>query len=107
MTTTTTKDNMTTTRTESAEAAPEKAGSVEVTGFVNSDAADWDRFVEAHEHGTVFHTLRWRDVIRHTFKHDERFLVAPRGGRITGILPIFDVSSFVFGRTLVSVPFGV
>lgn len=78
-----------------------------VAGFQPGDAEAWDAYVASHPHGTIFHTLRWRDAIRATFKHKDRYLVARRDGQICGVLPLVEVSSWMFGTSLVSVPFGV
>jgi FemAB-related protein (PEP-CTERM system-associated) len=67
----------------------------------------WTDYVLAHPEGSLFHTLEWRDVIRSVFGHEERYIVALRNGRIAGILPLFFVKSWIFGKSVLSVPFGV
>lgn len=67
----------------------------------------WDEYVHRHEHGTFFHTLAWRDAVRHAFRHEDVYLVATRSDAITGVLPLFVVRSWIAGRMLVSVPYGV
>ncbi len=78
-----------------------------VFGFVDGDDDAWEAYVLAHPDSTLFHTLRWREVIRRTFKHEDCYLVAKCDETIVGVLPMFRVSSMFFGTTLVSVPFGV
>lgn len=70
-----------------------------------SDAADWDAFVRAHPDGTLYHRFAWRDIIEGAFGHPSYYLMARRGGRPCGVLPVVRVSSRLFGRYLVSVPF--
>lgn len=81
--------------------------SVEVVPFTDEMSEAWEAYILENDDATLFHTLRWRDVIRRTFKHDDFYMVAKRGSEIVGCLPMFKVSSMFFGTTLVSVPFGV
>ncbi|MCA9323460.1 MAG: FemAB family PEP-CTERM system-associated protein [Planctomycetes bacterium] len=96
-----------TTRTDQPGPADSDVQPVSVELFQDADAASWAAYVSAHPHGTLFHTLRWRDAIRGTFQHLDRYLVARKGAEICGILPLTKVSSVFFGTTMVSVPFGV
>ncbi len=68
---------------------------------------DWDEYVRGHPEGTIFHTNAWRDVVKHTFGHQDHYLTALRHGRVAGVLPLFRVDSLLAGRMLVSVPYGV
>ncbi|UCE61942.1 MAG: hypothetical protein JSU63_09445, partial [Phycisphaerales bacterium] len=56
---------------------------------------------------TFFHTIAWRDAVADVFGHEPVYLVAFRERRVTGILPMFVVSSRLAGRMAVSVPYGV
>ncbi len=67
----------------------------------------WEAFVQAEPPGTIFHSLSWRDVLLRTFRHDARYLIAEDDGGVVGVLPLVGVRSIFFGRSLVSVPFGV
>ncbi len=69
--------------------------------------AEWNRYVENHAQGTIFHTLGWRDAVRQVFHHEDLYLTAMRRGAIVGALPLFLVKSRLAGRMLVSVPYGV
>jgi FemAB-related protein (PEP-CTERM system-associated) len=75
--------------------------------------AAWDRFVRGHPAGTFFHTVAWMHSVRDAFGHDPHYVMARRWspgnpqGQIVGVLPLFDVRSFVGGRMLVSVPYAV
>ncbi|MBK6941166.1 MAG: FemAB family PEP-CTERM system-associated protein [Planctomycetes bacterium] len=72
-----------------------------------ADEAGWDAFVSAHAHGTFFHRLAYRDVVRDRMGHEPLYLVAKDDGAIVGALPLFLVGSPLLGRALVSVPYGV
>ncbi len=67
----------------------------------------WDSYVDQHPEATLFHSLVWRDVLRNTFAHECRYLLARRDGIAVGLLPLVSIRSVFFGRSLISVPFGV
>ena len=67
----------------------------------------WGADVRAPPPGTLFHTIAWRDAVRDTFGHEDIYLVARRDDRLVGGLPLFFMSSWLAGRILVSVPYGV
>jgi FemAB-related protein (PEP-CTERM system-associated) len=75
------------------------------------EAADehprWDAFVQRCPSATFFHRARWREVISECFGHPTYFLYTERDGQITGVLPLAHVRSWLFGRSLVSLPFCV
>ncbi len=82
-------------------------GAVEVKGFTEADTMAWEAFVMRHSDGSLFQTLRWREALRQIFPHEDFYLIARRRGVVSGVLPLFLVRSLFFGRSLVSVPFGV
>jgi FemAB-related protein (PEP-CTERM system-associated) len=67
---------------------------------------DWDAYVAAHPHGSLFHTGAWRRAVETTFGHRPSYLWAERHGACVGVLPLFVVKTLK-GRALVSVPYGV
>ncbi|MBS0366432.1 MAG: FemAB family PEP-CTERM system-associated protein [Proteobacteria bacterium] len=83
------------------------AGPVTVASLEAQDEARWNAFVELHPGGTFFHLAQWREVLRRAFGHRPHYLVAQRGGRISGVLPLAQVRSLLFGHALVSTPFCV
>ncbi|MBM4197426.1 MAG: FemAB family PEP-CTERM system-associated protein [Gammaproteobacteria bacterium] len=72
-----------------------------------NDQAEWDQFVLSHPHGSFFHLSGWRDVIRQVFPHRTHFLFTRAAGQISGVLPLAEVRSLLFGHKLVSLPFCV
>ncbi len=80
---------------------------VAVRPFQEADAARWDAFVEGCAEATFFHRIGWRGVIERNFGHQAHYLLAERGGRITGVLPLVHMKSRLFGNALVSLPFCV
>ena len=71
------------------------------------DTAGWDRFVAAHPRATFFHRSEWRDVIARAFGHTPHYLVAEQDGAVAGVLPLAQVKTWLFGHTLISLPFCV
>lgn len=76
---------------------------VTIAGDWDEDA--WNNYALASEPDGHFHAYGWRNVIWRSLKHQPLYLIARRHGAVTGILPLFDVRSRLFGRSLISVPF--
>ncbi len=72
-----------------------------------ADFPRWDDFVSGCPEATFFHRAGWKTVIDRAFGHRTKFLYAEIDGRIEGILPLAEVSSLLFGHSLVSLPFCV
>lgn len=69
--------------------------------------AVWDRYVRAAPGGTFFHQLGWRWLVERVFGHRAHYLLARRGETVSGVLPLFELKSRLFGHSLVSIPFAV
>jgi FemAB-related protein (PEP-CTERM system-associated) len=69
------------------------------------DSAAWDSFVSGSVEATSYHEWAWRRVFQEAFGHRPIYLIARCGGMIRGILPLVHIKSFLFGRTLTSLPF--
>ena len=78
---------------------------LEVRGYTREDALHWDRFVELCPDATFFHRSGWKEVIEGCFGHRTHYLLAERPSGIAGVLPLAEVKSFLFGHSLVSLPF--
>ena len=73
----------------------------------DEDASAWDTFVSATPDATFFHRFGWRGIFRDIFRLDPLYLVAERGGAITGVLPLVHQKSLLFGNALIAAPFCV
>jgi FemAB-related protein (PEP-CTERM system-associated) len=71
------------------------------------DLPAWNAFVHAHPEGTFFHRAEWQHVLTEAFGHATHYMLAERSGAITGLLPLAEVKSRLFGHALVSTPFCV
>ena len=81
--------------------------SLTVRSMEERDAPAWDAFVQSQEAGTFFHRSGWRSIFRDAFGLDPRYLIAERGGKIAGILPLVFQKSLLFGNALIAAPFCV
>lgn len=70
-------------------------------------AARWDAFVLGSPQATFFHRAGWQRVLGDVFRHPTHYLFTEEAGRITGVLPLAHVKSFLFGNALTSLPFAV
>jgi FemAB-related protein (PEP-CTERM system-associated) len=75
--------------------------------FTDAVAERWNRFVFQQPTGSLFHLLGWKRAIEKTFGFQSCYAYAERDGVITGVAPVFSISSWVVGRCLVSAPFAV
>src|SRR4051812_9635032 len=70
----------------------------------DADRAAWDIFV-ARRPWAGYHDWRWRQVYEQVFGHTCTYFIASRDGGIEGVLPLVQIDSRLFGRTLTSLPF--
>lgn len=70
-------------------------------------ASRWDDFVLACPGATFFHRAGWQNIVRDVFGHDTYFLYVEVNGDIHGVLSLGHVNSWLFGNSLVSLPFSV
>jgi len=62
----------------------------------------WDEFVGRHEAGSFFHLSGWAAVAKDVFGHKSHHLAARRRGCISGVLPLVEVRSRLFGDALIA-----
>ena len=80
---------------------------VTVSPFQNEHAQRWDDFVHNCAAATFFHLSAWRRVIERGFGHRTHYMIAERGGVVTGVLPLTHIRSLLFGSALISNAFAV
>lgn len=73
----------------------------------STDDARVDTFVRAHPDATPFHLPAWSRAVERGCGQRVRFLVGERAGEIVGLLPLTEVRSPLFGKSLVSAGFAV
>lgn len=72
---------------------------------VCNDRRIWDSYITSAKQSYNYHRWNWRRVIEKTFGHEGHYLVASDQGKIEGALPLIQISSRLFGKFLVSMPF--
>ncbi|NBC32098.1 MAG: FemAB family PEP-CTERM system-associated protein [Alphaproteobacteria bacterium] len=72
-----------------------------------ADSARWDAYVEGHPQGSFFHLAGWRTVLGEGLGHRTFYALAERDGVLTGVLPLTQVRSRLFGNALISNAFCV
>jgi FemAB-related protein (PEP-CTERM system-associated) len=78
-----------------------------VRPYRESDRERWDGFVFGCPQATFFHRIGWREIFEDVFGHRTHYLLAERGDRVVGVLPLVQLKSWLFGHSLVSLPFAV
>jgi len=92
-------------RTDESVVADETWAALQVRAFAPDDAARWDEFVGRCPDATFFHRIGWKAILEKCFGHRTHYLLAERGSRLVGVLPLAEVKSLLFGHALVSLPF--
>ena len=83
------------------------AGRIDVRPFEPGDKPLWEAFVARCPAATFFHRIGWHEIIEEIFRHRCHYLVAERNGTLTGVMPLAEIKSALFGHSLASLPFGV
>jgi FemAB-related protein (PEP-CTERM system-associated) len=83
------------------------ADSLRVEPATPADRDEIDAFVLASPRATLWHRPAWMRAVGEVFGTPDLTLVARRGGRIVGCLPLGRSRTITLGSTLVSVPYGV
>ncbi len=79
---------------------------MEVRSFHDTDAVRWDEFVKSSPTGNCYQLAGWKKVIEESFGHKTFYMLCQNGdGRITGIVPIVHLKSWLFGSFMVSLPY--
>ena len=75
-----------------------------------ADSAAWEAYVSDHPDSSGYHAWAWRGVFERAFGHGSIYLIAHGADglerrAIRGVLPLVQINSLIFGRTLTSLPF--
>ncbi|MDP2389328.1 MAG: peptidoglycan bridge formation protein FemAB, partial [Acidobacteriota bacterium] len=76
-----------------------------VTAATPADRDDWQQYVSSAHDEAGYHDWGWREVFKRAFDHDSIYLIARRDRVVTGVLPLVEIKSLLFGHTLTSLPF--
>jgi CelD/BcsL family acetyltransferase involved in cellulose biosynthesis len=65
----------------------------------------WDDLIRDTRGSTIFHTSFWARVLHDSYNYQPRYLGQIQDGKITTLLPVMEINSFLTGRRGVSLPF--
>ncbi len=66
----------------------------------------WDTFLQKHTDASIFHTRGWLEALRLTYGYNPiAFTTSPAGSPLTNGFPFCQISSWLSGSRLVSLPF--
>ena len=68
------------------------------------EESEWRNFVKNSNKSSVFNSLKWRDILVHSYKFEPIFLIARQNGRIINGLPLFLVKFPLMGGKIISIP---
>ena len=72
------------------------------------NSSEWDRFVEAHPFGQIYHLSSWKRILERCFKHIRGYFFIIKNEtnkEIAAGIPAYKVSSILLGNRLVCAPF--
>ena len=82
-------------------------GGLAVRELGPAEDAAWDGWLAEREDATLYATSAWAALVARVFGHRTRRLVAERGGRLVGLLPLTEVRAPLLGSKWISLPFDV
>ncbi len=83
-----------------------KQSDTELTVSICSDAGQWQAFVDNNERATLYHDIRWHELIERNFAQKTHPLACYNtDGTLVGVLPLTHLQSRLFGSFTISVPY--
>lgn len=80
---------------------------IEIGEAGSGDKTAWADYIARRNEASIFHDLAWAETVEGAYGWRAVNLTARRGGKIVGVLPLTDVKSRLFGRSLISSAFAV
>lgn len=72
----------------------------------SAECRQWDMYVANHPAGSFAHTMAFRNAQDHVYGHNRNYIAAfDERRQITGVLPLIQLNSRLFGNFIVSVPY--
>ncbi|HBC47717.1 MAG TPA: FemAB family PEP-CTERM system-associated protein [candidate division Zixibacteria bacterium] len=68
------------------------------------DSPAWEYYVDCHPRRTIAHRWEWWSILANSFGVKPRYAVAECGNKLVGVLPTVLMSSILFGRYMISMP---
>lgn len=76
-----------------------------VTRCTSDHAEEWDAFVARVPSATFYHRWSWKTLNERQLGHDTAYLAGRVDGRMTGVLPMVCVDTWLFGTIACTMPF--
>lgn len=71
----------------------------------DADSEVWETFVSTFAPCHHAYRWAWRQILTKCFGHAPHYFLCTEGNEVRGVLPLFQVRSVFFGKSLVSVPY--
>lgn len=78
-----------------------------VRPFTDADRVSWDDYVRRAEGSHFGQLTAWKEVTEASYRCRARYWIAETGGRVTGVLPLFEKRGPLGGGSLFSPPGGL
>lgn len=79
---------------------------IEIVNLDEENEKNWEEYIFNHPHSTFFHQMGWKRAVERTYGHEPLYIIAIEDGVLKGVLPLFLIKSRLFGKKIVSMPFG-
>ena len=66
---------------------------------------NWDELLLTNEQTTFFHTAAWARVLHESYNYKPLYFTAIEDGKLSALIPIMEINSFLTGKRGVSLPF--
>jgi hypothetical protein len=66
---------------------------------------DWDCLLETSDQTSFFHTTAWVRVLSESYGYKPLYFTLVEDGRLSGLIPVMEIDSWLTGRRGVSLPF--
>lgn len=73
--------------------------------MASEEALEWDRYAGGHADGTVFHSLRWQEILDRSYQRPHFHIAVRQEGRMRGLLSLYRVRGLSGKINLYSLPF--
>jgi len=71
----------------------------------SSTLSEWQEYVMNEGNCWLYHDAGWKQVVERAYGHKCYYFLATDDGKVTGILPLVEIRSRLFGNSLTSLPF--
>jgi hypothetical protein len=65
----------------------------------------WDNLLSTFDGATFFHTSAWARVLSESYGYTPFYFTAIENGKLSGLIPVMEIKSFLTGKRGVSLPF--